>query len=30
MSPQHFILLSPFHLMILAALAFLMAQRPWR
>ena len=30
MSPQHFILLSPFHLAILAALAVLMAQRPWR
>ena len=30
MNPQHFILLSPFHLTILAALAVLMARRPWR
>jgi len=30
MSPQHLILLSPWHVMILAILAFLMAARPWR
>ena len=30
MSPQHFILLSPFHVVILAALAVVMANRPWR
>jgi hypothetical protein len=30
MSPQHFILLSPWHVMILAILAVLMARRPWR
>jgi hypothetical protein len=30
MSPQHFILLSPWHVMILAVLALLIARRPRR
>ncbi len=29
MSPPHFFLLSPWHVMILAVLAFLMFGRPW-
>jgi hypothetical protein len=29
MSPQHFILLSPWHVMILTLLALLMFGRPW-
>jgi len=29
MSPQHFILLSPWHVMILALLALRMIGRPW-
>jgi len=29
MSPQHFILLTPFHLVILAAIAVVMSNRPW-